>query len=139
MASRKATAELGIACAAVNTSGLIGKKLQELRVSEPGGMAHACEMETSYYLYLDSSSVQMEKAVKDIGYPPSEFFGLDFVKAGVASYTPVWDTFSKTGTLGDPTVATAEKGEKWLDSAAERLVKLIREFKSLVPKKQKTP
>lgn len=137
MTSRRATSQLGIACATVNTSGLIGKRLSELRVSEPGGMAHACEMETSYYLHLDKSSVQMDKAVKDIGYPPSEFFGLDFSKGGVASFTPVWATFSKTGTLGDPTVATAEKGEKWLDAAADRLVRLVREFKTLAQKSQK--
>ena len=134
MASRRATAELGIACAVVNTSGLIGKRLQELRDSEPGGMAHACEMETSYYLHLDGSNVQMDKAVKDIGFPPAEFFSLDSAKAGIASYTPVWATFSQTGTLGDPTVATKEKGERWLDSAAEGLVRLIKEFKSVVLK-----
>ena len=135
MASRRATVELGIACAAVNTSGLIGEKLRELRASEPGGMCHACEMETSYYLHLDSSDVQMEKAVKDIGFPPTEFFGLDFAQRGTASYTPEWSTFSRTGALGDPTVATAEKGEKWLDAAAERLVRLVREFKALASKR----
>ncbi|MBI4321845.1 MAG: creatininase family protein [Chloroflexi bacterium] len=129
---RRANAELGIACAGVTYWSLIAKQLQELRDSEPGGITHACEMETSLYLHLDVAKVQMDKAVKDIAYPAGEFFGLDFVRARVADYNPPWSTFSKSGVLGDPTVATAQKGAIWLDAAADRLVALVREFKSIV-------
>lgn len=128
---RKVNAELGIICAAMSYWNLITKEVQELRDSEPGGIFHACEMETSLYLHLDRSKVRMEKAVKDIGYPITEFFGLDFAKPGVASYTPMFSTFSKTGVVGDPTVADAEKGQRWLDSAATRLVEFVREFKTI--------
>jgi len=43
---------------------------------------------------------------------------------------------SKTGILGDPTVATAEKGGKILNAAAENLVRFAREFKErkIVPR-----
>jgi creatinine amidohydrolase len=134
MVARRANAELGITCAGMSYWNLVAKEVRELRDSEPGGVFHACEMETSLYLHLDSSKVQMEKAVKDIGYPITEFFGLDFAKPGVASYTPMFSTFSKTGVVGDPTVATKEKGEKWLDAAAQRLAELVRDFKKVATK-----
>ena len=40
--------------------------LAELRESEPGGMAHACELETSLYLALQPELVQMDRAVREI-------------------------------------------------------------------------
>ncbi len=129
--ARRATSELGIFCASATYWFLISKEIQELRSSEPGGICHACELETSIYLYLDKSSVQMEKAVKDTGYPHTEFFGLDPCKRGVVSFDLPWDKFSKTGVNGDPTVATSEKGAKWLDAAAEKVVQLVREVKSV--------
>ena len=135
MVARRANAELGITCAAMSYWNLVAKEVRELRDSEPGGIFHACEMETSLYLHLDSSKVQMKKAVKDMDYPITEFFGLDFAKPVVASYTPMFSTFSKTGVVGDPTVATKEKGQKWLDSVATRLVEFVREFKAMAQRK----
>jgi creatinine amidohydrolase len=131
MVVRKANAELGIACGAVTYWNLITKEIQELRESQPGGVFHACEMETSMYLHLDSSKVQMEKASKDMGCPVTEFFGLDFAKTNVTSYSPMFSAFSQTGVVGDPTVASSEKGKMWLDSAAERLVTLVKEFRKM--------
>ena len=43
-------------------------------------MAHACELETSVYLHLDSQRVQMEKAVKDMNLPASKFMWLDLMQ-----------------------------------------------------------
>jgi creatinine amidohydrolase len=135
MVARKAGTELGISCASIDYWNLILKEIQELRDSEIGGISHACEMETSLYLHLDISSVRTEKAEKDIGYPVTEFFGMDFSNGGVVTYPIPWTKFSRTGILGDPTVATAEKGQKWLDSAAQRLVELVRDFKKVATKR----
>jgi creatinine amidohydrolase/Fe(II)-dependent formamide hydrolase-like protein len=33
-------------------------------------------------------------------------------------------------------VATAEKGKKWLDSASERLVELVKEFKKVASERK---
>ena len=41
------------------------------------------------------------------------------------------DTFSRTGVRGDPTVATLEKGEAWLDAAVKGLTGIIRDFGAL--------
>ncbi|MCL5962585.1 MAG: creatininase family protein [Chloroflexi bacterium] len=127
--ARRAVIEGDVMCAVLSYWDLIRAEMAELRESEPGGIAHACEMETSMYLHLDQDAVQMDKAVKDIGYPPTEFFSIDFAKGGAAGFSPYWSTFSKTGTLGDPTQASSDKGEKFLVAAATGLLELIREFR----------
>ena len=74
----------------------------EKAVSKQEGGTHADEIETSMMLYIDPSSVEMSKAVKD--YHPSEHGGLtrDPKKPGA---------YSASGVYGDATLATREKGE----------------------------
>jgi creatinine amidohydrolase/Fe(II)-dependent formamide hydrolase-like protein len=36
---------------------------------------------------------------------------------------------SKTGVIGDPTVATAEKGKLWYEATIENLIEFIGEFR----------
>lgn len=40
-----------------------------------------------------------------------------------------WTRFSKSGTYGDPTIASADKGEPIFEAAVEAFVRLVREFK----------
>lgn len=104
--------------------------IRQVRESEfPGGMAHACELETSFYLHLDPSLVQMDKAVKDISFPASDYFYYDW-SDGPGSMMEYWSTLSKTGTMGDPTVATAAKGEALMEAAVAELVTVIAEMKN---------
>lgn len=106
--------------------------IPHIRESEsPGGMAHACELETSIYLAVAPEFVEMDKAVKDIGFPTSDLFWHDL--AGGGSGTGIglmewWSTLSRTGVMGDPTKATAEKGEKVLNAAAEGLRDIVCEL-----------
>lgn len=103
--------------------------IKGIRESEfPGGMAHACELETSIYLAIDPSLVQMDKAEKDINQPPSDYFYMDWFN-GPGSMMEYWSTLSRTGTMGDPTLATAEKGRVLLDAAVDELVMVIGEMK----------
>ena len=76
---------------------------------------HACEIETSYMLYLAPEYVDMSRAITDIPtIPPS------------ADITPTpWEEFTKTAVLGDAKAATAEKGEKIIEVAIENMIKLI--------------
>jgi creatinine amidohydrolase/Fe(II)-dependent formamide hydrolase-like protein len=37
--------------------------------------------------------------------------------------------YSRTGTVGDPTKASAEKGRRFVDAVVERMIALIREFR----------
>ena len=40
-----------------------------------------------------------------------------------------WSSFSKTGVVGDPTLATREKGKQMFETVVERMVELVREFR----------
>jgi creatinine amidohydrolase len=96
------------------------------RDSVPGGMSHACELETSLYLALEPDLVQMDKAVCEI--PEwSEHVWSDWPGAGPLSYMPYWSALTESGVMGDATVATAEKGRVLLDRAQQEAAAFIAE------------
>jgi creatinine amidohydrolase len=70
------------------------------------GAAHADEVETSIMLFVDPSAVDMRKAVREYG-------------PGSGPMTRQKDapgTFSASGVAGDPTVATKQKGEGYVEA-----------------------
>lgn len=102
------------------------RAVQEQRTSGPGGMSHACELETSLYLSLRPDLVQMDKAVREV--PDwSENVANDWPGGGPLSYWPHWSAFSESGVMGDPTVATAEKGRAFLAQAHDEVARFIDE------------
>ncbi len=126
--------------AAVNHWGLrmVREVVAGLRESPPGGMSHACELETSMYLAIRPDLVQMDKAVDELNpYPTRSFPAWNDLVAGqppessrVAAMA-YWSTFSRSGVRGAATLATREKGERILAAAAEGLVELVRELRAL--------
>lgn len=79
------------------------------------GYFHACEIETSYMLYLCPERVRMERAVCQYPEFPEEF-----------DYTPIpWTDFMETAVLGDATAATKEKGEAILSYVVERMALIL--------------
>jgi creatinine amidohydrolase len=103
------------------------ERVEELRGSGPGGIAHACELETSIYLAIDPEAVDMEKAVDERGFPSGEHAFMDWAD-GPLKVMPWWSSFSATGVQGDATRATAEKGEALLEAAVEECVGFVREL-----------
>ena len=97
---------------------------------------HACELETSVYLAVDPSRVRMELARPDVNPRMSPHFWSDLVDQPPPGYstkvfmTEYWSTVSETGTWGDPTSATAAKGEAILAAAAEELAEIITELRA---------
>lgn len=76
---------------------------------------HACEIETSYMLYLSPEDVQMDKAVNDIPVIPMD-----------ADSTPTpWENFTSSAVLGDATSATAEKGAYILERVIMNMVNIL--------------
>ncbi len=132
IAARNITNQTEAICAMVSWWNLIPKPLfSELRESEfPGGMAHGCELETSVLLYLRGDLVQMEKAEKDISFAPTEFFYWDLQAPSPVFFQEWFSRYSRTGTVGNPTLATREKGEKFVNAVVERMVLLLREFRA---------
>jgi creatinine amidohydrolase len=95
----------------------------------PGGMSHACELETSIYLAIAPDLVQMDKAEADFNQPASDYFYMDWFD-GPGSMMEWWSTLSKNGAMGDPTLATPEKGEVLLSAAADELLMVIGEMRT---------
>jgi len=96
---------------------------------------HACELETSLYLALDGGRVRMDLARPDVNPWMSTHFWSDLVDQPPAGYgtkiamTEYWSTVTETGTWGDPTKASAAKGEAILDAAGPELAEILRELK----------
>jgi creatinine amidohydrolase len=98
----------------------------------PGGCAHACELETSLYLYLDGDNVRRDKIQDgDISFnlEQSPFNWVDLFAAGPAALISWTSSYSESGVLGQPTLATAEKGRQAYEEAVKQLVRFIRYFK----------
>ena len=96
------------------------------RDSGPGGMSHACELETSLYLALEPELVQMDKAVREIPARTEIVFS-DWPGSGPLSYMPHWSGLTDSGVMGDATVATAAKGRVFLERAQEEAAEFIAE------------
>jgi creatinine amidohydrolase len=103
--------------------------IDELRESDRGGMAHACELETSIYLAIDPEAVDMDRAVDEQSYPEGQHAWLDW-SDGSLKIMPWWSSFSRTGVQGRPTLATAEKGKALLDAAVAECVGYVREIRT---------
>lgn len=105
-------------------------ELEKLReAKQTGGMSHGCELETSLMLHLRPELVDMEKAVHDISQPDSRFYWRDILRGsrGVA-LADLTRHASRTGLVGDPTVATAAKGRKFFELIVSTTVEFLMEF-----------
>lgn len=76
---------------------------------------HACEIETSYMLYLCPERVDMSKAICQYPEFPADF-----------DVTPwPWTDIMDVAVMGDATAATAEKGRAIIDAVVDNIVRLM--------------
>ncbi|WP_461205674.1 creatininase family protein [Clostridium sp. DL1XJH146] len=103
------------------------KGLEGLKQSGTYGVFHACELETSLMLYACPERVHMELAVDED--PVECLRDNDFVTV-FGPYNAGWKTsdVTKSGVIGAPTYATAEKGKKLFDYAVKELKNIIDAF-----------
>jgi creatinine amidohydrolase len=98
----------------------------------PGGCAHACELETSLYLYLDEDNVRKDKirnGTISFNEENSPFNYVDLMCQGPATIVSWTSSYSDTGVLGEAELATVEKGKAAYDEAVKQLVALVSWFK----------
>ncbi|HEY8745049.1 MAG TPA: creatininase family protein [Chloroflexota bacterium] len=117
--------------------------MAELR--ESGVTAHACELETSVYLAVDSSRVRMDLAEADTSYPATPHFWGDLLGQkpnptfkNALWMTEYWSVDSRNGVKGDPTKATAAKGRAVIEAGGRELVEIVQELKAR-PIRDRTP
>jgi creatinine amidohydrolase len=97
----------------------------------PGGCAHACELETSLYLYLDEENVRKDKVrngVISFNEDQSPFNWVDLFAAGPATVIGWTSSYSETGVLGEAELATKEKGERVYHEAVKQLCRFVNYF-----------
>jgi creatinine amidohydrolase len=129
--ARRTILETEALCGSLIYTSLVADFLPEIRQSPfPGGMAHAEELETSLTLHLEKERVNMSLAKKEMDMLPSQFIWHDLGGASPVAMMEWWSTFSQSGVLGDPTVATEEKGKAIFERVIDRMVELVREFKA---------
>ncbi len=96
----------------------------EIRDSEVGGTGHGGEFETSLVLHLYPDLVDMDRAEGTMMDEPYDRVRQDlFVGGSVSVYRPFTD-YSESGVIGDPTLATAEKGERLFEHLCAELAVL---------------
>ena len=91
----------------------------------PGGCSHACELETSLYLYLDGDNVRkdlIKSGTISFNEEGSPFNWVDLFTAGAATTVSWTSSYSDTGVLGDAELATEEKGRRVYVEAVKQLV-----------------
>lgn len=84
------------------------------------GFFHACEIETSYMLYLCPDKVDMSRAICQYPDFPSDY-----------DYRSIrWSEVMNTAVLGDAEAATKEKGKRVIDVVIENIVNILNDVDS---------
>lgn len=124
------------ALAAVTYWKLASDLIARDRDSTPGGMAHACELETSLMLHAHPELVAMDRAVDERAQQYSAFRQQELLQSGPVMAPDFFRTLTESGVVGDPTLATEDKGNRWAVAIASRTAELIADLTTwpLTPK-----
>lgn len=114
-----------------------------IRTSEPGGIGHADELETSHMLHLLPERVDMSKAVKNIP-TQGDFHHSDPFVAADRLIVPSSVESNKaaggvSGVTADPTAASDEKGRIYHERVMENLEKVVRQITELTVQIKRVP
>jgi creatinine amidohydrolase len=116
---------------------LAAEAFRAIRSSPIGGMGHACEMETSVMLTLHPEQVDMAKAKDDGPFvrrerenseQPAKSSMLrvaDMLRPPPYFMVRNFDEISENGTVGAPSFASAEKGDRFLEAAVDAVCELV--------------
>jgi creatinine amidohydrolase len=104
---------------------------------------HGGPKETAMMLHLDPRHVRSERLVDAAENGLREWDDPETIRYGSRTFYDAIDN-TDNGVLGDQTDATAEKGERLFEAAADRLVRLLRwldeqPFEGLMPKDRVEP
>jgi creatinine amidohydrolase len=96
------------------------------------GDSHAGELATSLYLALDPSSVDMDHVADDMpARDPIERYIFEDAFGAGAVYLPGWASArTPSGVRGQPSKASAEKGQRIFEEAVAQLLAVLEEFRA---------
>lgn len=99
----------------------------------PGGCAHAGELETSAYLYLDEINVRKDLVADGritFNEEKSDFHWIDLLAAGPGALTSWTSTYVDQGVMGAADLAGKKKGRAAVQEASRQLARMITEFRA---------
>jgi creatinine amidohydrolase len=102
--------------------------IAELRESAEGGMGHACEFETAMLQHIRSDLVKMDAASVTYPDPGSRYLTTDLLGGSAVRTYHDFGDLSPTGTLGDPSLASPEKGARFHDAVSAELAAFLDDF-----------
>ena len=111
----------------IDSGEIAGKEHKEI-VKTPNDV-HSGEYETSTSLANREKLVQLDKLTKEVPKFPSPY--LEFSGDNKVPWVFATDKLSKTGVLGDPTLASKEKGKKLWEAHINNLVAFIEQLKEI--------
>lgn len=102
----------------------VGEEMAAWSDADAGRVGHGGEWETSLQLYLRPQLIDRSRMVADVSpnpYSPS-------LKSFAEYAERRRDTARQTGVMGNPMVASAEKGERLFDAIVAKLAQLVTEM-----------
>jgi creatinine amidohydrolase len=99
-----------------------------MRESGAGGMGHACEFETAMMQHVRPELVKMGRAVTTYPDPGSSYLSTDLLGSSRARTYHDFGDLSAAGVLGDPSLASAEKGAAFHRAVVDELVRFLEDF-----------
>jgi creatinine amidohydrolase len=107
------------------------KVLKQVRESPVGGMSHGCELEASMMWYLRPELVKPENFEKRILIWRSPLMRNDLLDSGDIKVAYHSTDISPNGVQGDPTLASREKGERFLGLIVDEVAKMLVDFSQM--------
>jgi creatinine amidohydrolase len=104
------------------------KAIKEVRVSEMGGLGHACEMETAMMLHLHPDRVKMELARRDGPGFQDVYRKADMQLARPVYFVNEFHEVTGSGVVGWPDVATVENGKRFYEGIVGAVVEFVEQF-----------
>jgi len=120
--------EHGVRAAVANYWDLAADEIARWRQSAPGGINHACEMETSLMLSVRSDLVRRDAAEPAAFRPRSPYLSGDLVKGAPVTAAFSFAELTAPGHLGDADLASAERGAELRALTARRVADFLKEF-----------
>jgi creatinine amidohydrolase len=102
--------------------------VSEIRDSDIGGIVHGGELETAMIQHLRPDLVREDKIEGTHLDKPYSLMSNDLMEGGALGVSAEMHQYTDSGAIGDPELATAEKGKEAYEQYCEAMAELLREI-----------
>ena len=107
------------------------ERREHIRTSGPGGVCHACEFETSFYMHLRGDLVRTDLIADESTHDHPFFDDHDWMGSPPAKFMDWWSQRSRSGVEGAPSHATPDKGRRLFEGCVDLLVEIARALRDM--------